>query len=85
MDVDAGTIVLGLVWDTLSGRRPRSRLEAFFAHQDTEVRLGQPLPAHAFNDETVGRVLDRLSDMSTMQIFTACAVRAAARCGVACR
>jgi hypothetical protein len=25
MDVDAGTIVLGLVWDTLSGRRPLDR------------------------------------------------------------
>jgi Domain of unknown function (DUF4277) len=35
MDVDAGTIVLGLVLDTLSGRSPLYRLEGFFAHQDT--------------------------------------------------
>jgi hypothetical protein len=34
------------------------------------------------NDDTGGRVRDRLYDMSTMQIFTACAVRAAARFGV---
>lgn len=33
----------------------------------------------------MGRVLDRLDDMSTMQILTACAVRAAARVGVECR
>jgi hypothetical protein len=36
MDVDAGTIVLGLGLDTLSGRSPLDRLEEFFAHQDTE-------------------------------------------------
>jgi len=82
MDVDAGTIVLGLVLDTLSGRSPLYRLEEFFAHQDTELLLGKVLPPHAFNDDTVGRVLDRLYDMSTMKIFTACAVRAEARFGV---
>jgi transposase len=82
MDVDAGTVVLGLVFDTLSGRSPLYRLEEFFAHQDTELLLGQALPPHAFTDDTVGRVLDRLYDMGTMQIFTACAVRAAARFGL---
>jgi transposase len=82
MDVDAGTIVLGLVLDTLSGRSPLYRLEAFFAAQDTELLLGKAVPAHAFNDDAVGRVLDRLYDMGTMQLFTACAVRAAARFGL---
>ena len=47
MDVDAGTVVLGLVLDTLSGRSPLYRLEEFFAHQDTELLLGKPLPPHA--------------------------------------
>ena len=37
MDVDVGTIVFGLVLDTLSGRSPLYRLEEFFAHQDTEL------------------------------------------------
>jgi hypothetical protein len=37
MDVDAGTVVLGLVWDTLSGRSPLSRLDEFFAQQDTAL------------------------------------------------
>src|SRR5919109_1931572 len=82
MDVDAGTIVLGLVLDTLSGRSPLSRLEEFFAHQDTELLLGRPIPPHAFTDDTVGRVLDRLYDFGTMRLFTACAVRAALRFGV---
>jgi transposase len=79
MDVDAGTIVLGLVLDTLSGRSPLYRLEEFFAHQDTELLLGKALPPHAFTDDTVGRVLDRLYDFGTMRLFTACAIRAVMR------
>src|SRR5215510_3360483 len=82
MDVDAGTIVLGLVLETLSGRSPLYRLEEFFAHQDTALLLGQALPPHAFTDDTVGRVLDRLYDMGTMKLFTACAVRAVTRFGL---
>src|SRR5215831_1629416 len=79
MDVDAGTVVLGLVLDTLSGRSPLSRLEEFFAHQDTELLLGKALPPQAFTNDTVGRVLDRLYDFGTMRLFTACAIRAAMR------
>jgi hypothetical protein len=41
MDVDAGTVVLGLVLDPLSGRTPVYRLEAFFAHQETALLLGK--------------------------------------------
>src|SRR5215471_5208733 len=85
MDVDAGTIVLGLVLDTLSGRSPLYRLEEFFAHQDTALLLGKAIPPHAFTDDTVGRVLDRLYDFGTMRLFTACAVRAATRFGFECR
>ena len=79
MGVDAGTVVLGLVLDTLSGRSPLYRLEEFFAHQDTELLLGKAIPPQAFTDDTVGRVLDRLYDFGTMRLFTACAVRASMR------
>jgi transposase len=40
------------------------------------------VPPHAFSDDTVGRVLDRLYDCGTRRLFTACAVRAAARFGL---
>src|SRR5918999_4046417 len=82
MAMDAGTVVLGLVLETLSGRSPLYRFEEFFAHQDTELLLSKALPPQAFTDDTVGRVLDRLYDMGTMKLFTACAVRAAARFGL---
>ena len=41
MAIDPGTIVLGLVLATLSGRRPLSRFEECFAHQDTALLLGK--------------------------------------------
>jgi len=76
MAVDSGTIVLGMILDTLSGRSPLYRLEEFFAHQDTALLLGQAIAPEAFNDDTVGRILERLYDTGTMKVFTACAVRA---------
>jgi transposase len=76
MAIDPGTIVLGMVLDTLSGRSPLYRLEEFFTHQDTALLLGKAVAPEAFQDDTVGRVLERLYDVGTMKIFTACAVRA---------
>jgi len=76
MGIDPGTIVLGMILDTLSGRSPLYRLEEFFAYQDTALLLGQAIAPDAFNDDTVGRVLERLYNVGTMKIFTACAVRA---------
>ena len=76
MAIDPGTIVLGMILDTLSGRSPLYRLEEFFAHEDTALLLGKAVAPGAFDDDTVGRVLDRLYDAGTMKVFTACAVRA---------
>ena len=40
-NVDAGTVVLGLVFDTLRGRRPLYRFEECFAQHDTALLLGK--------------------------------------------
>jgi hypothetical protein len=66
MEVDAGTIVLGLVVDTLSSRSPLYRLEEFFGDQDTALLLGKALSPQAFHDDHLGRVLDRLYDFGTI-------------------
>src|SRR3989440_4093206 len=76
MAIDPGTMVLGMILDTLSGRSPLYRLEEFFTHQDTALLLGKAVPPEAFQDDTAGRVLERLYAVGTMKIFTACAVRA---------
>ncbi len=82
MAIDPGTMVLGMILDTLSGRSPLYRLEEFFAQQDTARLLGKAVAPEAFHDDTVGRVLDRLDEIGTMKLFTACAVRADQVCGL---
>ncbi len=54
MDVDPGTIFLGMVMDTLSGRTPLYRLDEFFQDQDTELLLGKRINPAVFNDYNVG-------------------------------
>jgi Domain of unknown function (DUF4277) len=76
LEVDPGTVVLGMVVETLRGRSPLSRWEAFCTHDDTALLWGRDRPAQVLNDAHVGRVLDRLDATGPMQIFTACAVRA---------
>jgi len=82
MEVEAGTVVLALVLDTLRGRSPLSRLAEFCAQQDPALLFGKPVPSQALNDDTAGRVLDRLSDFGPMRLLTACAVRVATRFGL---
>jgi transposase len=76
MVIDPETIVLGMILDTLSGRSLLYRLEEFFTYQDTALLLGKAVAPGAFDDDTVGRILDRLYDTGTMKVFTACTVRA---------
>jgi len=75
-DVSAGRMVLALILDALSGRSPLFRLEHFFADKDVELLIGKDIPASKFNDDAVGRVLDRLCDYGTNHILTAVALNA---------
>jgi transposase len=74
MEVDPGTIVLGMSLDTFSGRSPLYRLEEFFTPQDTVLLLGKMVAPEAFHEDPVGRVLERLDNVGTRKIFPACAV-----------
>jgi transposase len=79
MDLAAGTVVVGMILDTLSGRTPLYRLHEFFEDRDTELLFGEEISPAAFNDDAVGRVLDRLHDGGTMKIFTEVSLRACER------
>jgi len=76
MEVKPGVIVLGLVLDTLSGRSPLYHLEHAFEDCDRELLFGEALAASDFNDDTVGRVLDRLYEVGTQRIFSGVSVSA---------
>ena len=68
MEVSVGTIVQGMVLDTLSGRSPLYRLEEFFEHQDTQLLLGQEVDSTSFNDTTVARALDALFNIGVFSV-----------------
>ena len=85
MEFKPGTIVLRLVLDTLSGQSSLYRLVEFFEGRDTAVLLGERVPASAFNDDTVGRVLDLLFETGTQRIFSELAMKALQRHGISTR
>jgi hypothetical protein len=76
MDVSAGTIIQGMVLDTLSGRSPLYRLAEFFENQDTELLLGEEVAPSSFNDTTVARAMDAVFDVGAEKVFSAVAFKA---------
>jgi transposase len=79
MEVEPGLIALGLVLDTLSGRSPLYHLQTAFAECDRALLFGQDLPAQAFSDDTVGRMLDCFYEVGTQRLFSALSVAALER------
>ena len=71
-----GTVFLGMILDTLSGRSPLYRLDEFFENQDTELLPGDKVGPEAFCDYNVARVLDKACQVGTMKIFAELSKRA---------
>lgn len=76
MEIDAGTVILGMVLDTLTGRNPLYRLNKYFENQDTQLLLGKKIDPLKFSDYTVGRVLDRIHDYGAMKVFSQISLQA---------
>jgi hypothetical protein len=76
-DIDIGTLVVGMVCDTLSGRSPLYRVEDFIAEQDTELLFGARVDSRRFNDDALGNALDRIHKKGTLKLFTEVSLKAA--------
>ena len=76
-DIDIGTLVTGMICDALSGRSPLYKVEEFIASQDTELLFGTTVNPHSFNDDALGRALDRIHAKGTLQLFTEVSLKAA--------
>jgi len=76
-DVDLGTLVTGMICDTLSGRSPLYKVEEFIAEQDTELLFGTAVNPRNFNDDALGNALDRIHKKGTLKLFTEVALKAA--------
>ena len=69
MELKPGIVVLAMVLDSLSGRSPLYRLMHFFDEKDTELLLGEQIPASRFTDYNVARALDCIFETGTQKIF----------------
>ena len=76
-DIDIGTLVVGMVCDTLSGRSPLYQVEDFIAEQDTELLFGARVDSRRFNDDALGNALDRIHKKGTLKLFTEVSLKAA--------
>jgi transposase len=70
MHVAPGKVLLGLVMNLLCGRSPLYRVEEFFRSRDVALLLGEDMTAELLNDDTIGRVLDRIYAYGTWKIFS---------------
>jgi transposase len=70
MHTSPGKIVLGLIMNILCGRSPIYRVEEFFKMRDVPLLLGEGMTAEMFNDDAIGRVLDRIHDYGTWKLFS---------------
>jgi transposase len=75
MEVSPGRVVLAMILDALTGRSPLFRLNLFFADKDVGLLLGEDIPVSKLNDDTAGRVLDRIAEVGTNVVLGAIAVR----------
>jgi transposase len=82
MDLSPGIIVLGMVMDILSGRSPFYKIENFFKDKDLELLLGKKVDTKIFNDDNVGRVMDRIYETGTTKIFSELSLRALKEFGI---
>jgi transposase len=76
-DIDLGTLVVGMICDTLSGRSPLYKVEEFIAKQDTELLFGMEVNPRKFNDDALGNALDRIHEKGTQKLFTEVSLKAA--------
>ena len=75
MAVSPGRVVLAMILDALTGSSPLCRLEQFFADKDVRQLLGEDIAPTKLNDDTRGRVLDRISEIGTNKVLGTIIVR----------
>lgn len=75
MEVSPGRVVLAMILDALTGRSPPFRFGEFFADKDVDLLLGEDIPVSKLNDDTAGRVLDRIAEVGSKVVMGAIAMR----------
>lgn len=74
--LDPGTHVTALIINILCRRDPLYHVERFYLEQDVELLFGQGVMANNFNDDVLGKVLDKIHDAGSKKVFSAVALKA---------
>ncbi len=74
--LDPGTHVTALIINILCRRDPLYHVEKFYLEQDVELLFGQGVKANNFNDDALGKVLDKINDAGSKKVFSAAALKA---------
>lgn len=75
-NLSMGKIILAMVMDTLSGRSPLYRMNAFFEDKDIELLMGEDVDPSLFRDHTLSRRMDLVHEFGTNRVFGALAANA---------
>ena len=65
-----GTHIKAMVINILCSRMPLYRISEFYGTQDTEQLFGLGCEASAFNDDALGRTLDRLFEAQSWKVYS---------------
>jgi transposase len=71
-----GTHVKALIVNALCSRRPLYLIEEFFYDLDVELLFGVKTQARDFNDDALGRTLDRLHEAGSWKVYSTLALSA---------
>ena len=71
-----GHRILAIMMSAMSGRSALWRMDEFFAGQDLAPLFGEGVVASDFNDDSLGRALDKLAEVDAAKVFSTVALKA---------
>lgn len=84
-NVSPGHLAVALIINALVDRKPLSQVEEFYKNRDLELLFGRDLQAKNFNDDALGRMLDRVFAVDKVRLVQSIALCAVNREGLEVR
>ncbi len=83
--LDPGLLVVALIINLLCRRNPLYLVEEFYQEQDVELLFGPGIEAKNFNDDALGRTLDKIYLAGAKKVFSAVSLQAQVEENIHCR
>ncbi len=83
--LDPGLLVVALIINLLCRRNPLYLVEEFYQEQDVELLFGPGIAAESFNDDALGRTLDKIYLAGAKKTFSAVSLQAQVQENIHCR